>query len=57
MYFLLEILKFNGNIKIIDVFIEVLGNKDVSKIINFVFVFYLIYEYILYKVDIIFFRR
>lgn len=35
MYILLEILKFNGNIKIFDVFIEVLGNKDVSKLINF----------------------
>lgn len=39
MYFLLEILKFNGNIEIFDVFIEVLVNKDVSKLINFVFFF------------------
>lgn len=39
MYILLEILKFNGNIKIFDVFIEVLGNIDVSKLIKFGFFF------------------
>lgn len=55
MYILLEILKFNGNIKIFNVFIEVLGNKDISKLINFGVFFYLIYEYILYKVNIIIF--
>lgn len=57
MHPLLEILISNGNTKIIDALIEASGNKDASKIINFVFVFYLIYEHILHKADIIFSRR
>lgn len=57
MHPLLEILKSNGNTKIIDALIEASDNKDASKIINFVFVFYLIYEHILHKADIIFSRR
>lgn len=57
MHPLLEILKSNGNTKIFDALIEASGNKDASKLINFVFFFYLIYEHILHKADIIFSRR
>lgn len=56
MHTLLEILKSNGNTKIFDALIEASGNKDASKLINFGgFFFYLIYEHILHKADIIFF--
>lgn len=57
MHPLLEILKSNGNTEIFDALIDASVNKDASKLINFVFFFYLIYEHILHKADIIFSRR